>query len=102
MPDKKEFSLDLIKFLISKDRKITIRLLTDDVLAKNKKVLIYLKELSNKTNHLARKNYLKLKKEIREDSIYKDELEKIEYLVNKNQYLSSLNALEIIGYNLKN
>lgn len=97
-----ESGATILEEIIEQDRHISIKAISDIDLARNKFVRDYLNHKSKLTNELASENLNKIKAEIKSDSIYFDKVIKIEELVNKKQYLTSLNALEHIGYELKN
>jgi len=99
---KNEFGISLLDKIIEQDRYISIRAINDEDLAPNKYVRALLNNKSNLTNEIASKDLQKIKNNIRPNSIYYDIVKKIEKLVNKRQYLSSLDALELIGYKLNN
>lgn len=97
-----EPGVTILEEIIEQDRHISIKAISDEDLAKSKFVRDYLNHKSKLTYQLAYDNFQKIQQEIRPDSIYFDKVKNIEELVGKKQYLSSLNALELIGYELKN
>jgi hypothetical protein len=94
-----------LKFLnraISMDRYISVKVLNEKSLIKENYVREFLKDLSRKTKSKAFEDLKELKAEAHQNTLFKDEISKIELLINKNSYLNSLIALEKIGYELEN
>jgi tetratricopeptide (TPR) repeat protein len=87
---------------LSMDRYISVKVLNDEVLIIQNYVQGYLNNLSKQTTNKALEDLDELKQTAHDNSLYVDEISKIESLVNKNTYLDSLKALERIGYELEN
>lgn len=100
--NRNQLGINLLEEIIEKNRYISLKVVLDNDLVKNKSIREYLNNKSKLTHKLASENLQKIKQEIRPDSIYFNKVKNIEKLISKNQYLSSLNALELIGYKLKN
>jgi len=97
-----ESGVSLLEEITEQDRYISIKAILDEDLAKNKFIRDYLNDKSKLTYQMANDNFQKIKQEIRPNSIYFDKVINIEKLVNKRDFLSSLKALELIGFKLKN
>lgn len=102
--NNKQNTLLYLNKAIKKDRYITLKTLNDrdGIFIKESYVINFLKNLQVEATSLAQKNLIELKSMAQKNSIYKTELENIESLVDKNEYLSSLKSLEKIGFELPN
>ena len=87
---------------ISMDRYITVKTLNEKVLIKQNYVQNFLKELGIKTTSKAFEDLKELKEAAHQNSLFRNEINQIELLINKGSYLNSLKALERIGYELEN
>lgn len=93
-----EEALEYLSLAIWMDRYISIKALTEKKLMNCRFITDYLKDDSRKLFDLANEELQHLKSIIRLNSIYQNEFETIEKLVNQNTYLSSRLALEKSGY----
>lgn len=96
------FGEKILNEIIEQDRYISIKAITDKDLASNGYIRDYLNIKNKLTHDIALKNLQDLKNKIKQNSIYFEKIQKIESLVSKRQYLSSLKSLELMGYELDN
>lgn len=100
--DQSNNAVNFLEKGISKNRYISVKSLSDEDLIDKIYIQNYLKELSKKTLEIAKRDYLKIKTTIKPNSIHWETIKQIDLLVDNNNYLDSLSALELLGYDLKN
>lgn len=99
--DKRGSLLFLTK-AITMDRYITIKATNDKYLNLDSDINSFLNSLAMNYINLANDNLNKLKKLSHPNTSFKNAINHIEQLIKNNNYIDALNALESIGYVLKN
>jgi len=102
LTNRTDYAIQILDEIIEKDRYITLKVLTDNVLPVNNQVRTLLNKKSKDAVQIAENVLSKILNNIHPNSIHRKELKKIERIINKKNYLASLKALELIGYKLKN
>lgn len=95
-------ALKYLKTAISKDRFLAVKAVNDANLIKNPYVTNFLNELTEKYIKIAKEDFNKIKLIAPYDTSYMERINYIEKLINQNNYLDALEALEAIGYFLNN
>jgi tetratricopeptide (TPR) repeat protein len=101
LKDKKNTLIFLNK-AISMDRYISVKALNEKLLIKEYYVRNFLKELGFSTTKKAISDLNEIVDTAHENSVFKNEIIKINSLIKNQNYLDSLTALEKIGYELEN
>lgn len=99
---KENETISHLEKAISMDRYISVKTINEKVLFKNQYVRNYLKDLEQKVTKKATQDFVEIRNNAHNNTVFKGEINLIDKFLKEQNYLSSLKALEVIGYELEN